>query len=236
MKRISIWASKNIILSRTLLVFGYLLIMTFGVYLGSITFLEDFKFNRNLAHLVFFLLLLAIFAYPFGNWKHPFWRPTFYRKKICDWSILSCIFLLIMLNTNQFLFNWIPDVFQNAPYTLTIVETPKEGGLIKDRAHKKQLRKSRKLERKALVKKLKSQLKIWKKQRRAAKKNNTGDDLLFVLYISALIGVLILFIGLLVCALSCSGLGVAAAILGLGGLGIALILLVIGIRTKFGKD
>lgn len=235
MKKVSYWASQHLFWSRLLLILGFAILFGLGIYLGYLFFLEDVKLSDSSQTIVFLVLLIGIFSYPFTHHKHQFWKHSYYRQKVADWTILLAIFLLVMINTNHLLYDWIANDLGEEYQSMLIVDFPSADTDKDKKLNKKAERKRWKLERKKMVKQFKGQLKYLKKQRKAAKQDNTGVDLLFVLYISALIGVLILFIGLLVCALSCSGLGVAAAIVGLGGLGIALVLLVIGIRTKFGK-
>jgi len=242
MKTIAFWARRNVLLARSLLIVGYTSLIGAALYLGFLSFLEDIIISQKTSLFFFSVLLIAIFFYPRKKAGSSFGHSFFYRKKLSDWAITTAVFFLVFTHTNRALHRWIPGTAgQEGQARLTYwpeAELKKSLRAQKkwERKQRRMERKKRKAEKRRWIKELKSQLKSWKKQRKLMKKQNSGDDLLFVLYISAMIGVLILFIGLLVCALSCSGLGIAAAIVGLGGLGLAMVLLVIGIRSRFGKS
>jgi len=245
MKNLSKWAKNHPISARIIIAVSHVLIAISGLCLGLLSYVYDFRPGNWIALLLGNVFFIAYFLYPNRRKIKGWFKYSYLRQKLLDFTLVITHFLIIATGVNYFAFS------PNSNPQSTSYEARSnsyEARLavlrIKPQVEKKSKKKSRSQLRKTfkkMKKKIKAELKQMKK---AMKKQGNKKDarLIQALLILLTIGVALLLgvlIAALACEISCSGQeGLATAILLLGWTGVVWlsVIMIKKILQKGNKD
>ena len=97
MKSIARWSSINIIAARFLIGFCHIFILVLGCYVGIALQLYEVVIPAQL-----FWIFASLFALTFlVSYKIGYFKISFYKRKIFDFAVLLCSFIMIISLANQ---------------------------------------------------------------------------------------------------------------------------------------
>ena len=241
MKNLSKWAKKHPVSSRIIIAFSHVLIVLSGLFLGFLTYVQDYKLASWLLPLLGSLFFIAYFLYPNRQEVKGWFKYSYLRQKVLDFTLVITHFLILAIGFNHFAFS---PSFNTSPTSYQARSTSYEARLVvldvKPQVEKKNKKKRRSQLRKTF-KKMKKKIKTELKQmKRAMKKKGNKKEarliqillLLLTLGVAVALGALIAG---LACQLSCSGQeGLATAVLILGWTSIVLLSIIV-IKNIFQK-
>lgn len=229
MKRISIWARQNRTYAIILIVFIEMTLATMAVFIGLASFKLGITFQPIVIGLSILVFLITILVYPVKErWR--FARQKLYPfQKLCDLSMIICIFTFIAGMTNatskmSLPVNQAVASFHSNPTATEILESLK----YRDKSS------LTKAEKRILKAELKKQIKQYVEAKVSGNQKNAGTTALIILTIIGAIGLGAALMAL-VCSISCGGseaLAVVVAILGLTGIIFGSVLLIKSINRK----
>lgn len=237
MRKISFWAKNHKWPSRIIIVTSFIALNVLGIITGDL--LNQLHISIPIGMMLGFMgvFLMAMIAYPAKRSKRIKLNPAaFYlRQKTCDFILAATTFCMLLYLGNH------PDrLFQFSPSLNAAIKTESSlpgDSLTKSYRSIKEFTVLMKDENRNDLK-WKERKKLLKEQIKGIKKANELSDgektLLVVLSILVALG-LIGLITALACNLSCSGSDAAAVLVGIGGTAVIVYLLVITIRSIYGK-
>lgn len=206
MKAISYWASRHIVYARILIVFIKLSLVVLAAYTAVLlTRLDIVLPYAWLSVTCLILTFAAIICYPSRQHK----KRTYWRQKICDFTLPFCSFIIITAALNNI--DSLPNI--TGAYASSIVKNPTAADIMASGKTRAQLtRKEKRILRHEFTRQLKNYAlaKISNDQQKAE------NSWKVALAIIGFIGLTILLAGL-VCELSCGGSDAAAVLVGLLG-------------------
>ena len=219
MLTISFWASKHILLARTLLVISHLLLTVLAVAIGLLLKNESISIDPRYGYASILVFLFAFAAYPSQNKSIHFTKRYRYQK-IVDGLLALTTFLMLVCFSNQ---SWSHTNSANAwmPKRISNVNKPSianpEAKIIPKKAEKKRW-----------MNKVMDFL-------NASKSYTSGEKLIFT--ILAIIGAaaLLYLVAALACNISCNGAEGAAIAVAVVGVG-AIIFLFIKLMKHLNKN
>ena len=223
MLAISFWASKNIVLARTLLVISHLLLTVLAVAIGLLLKNETITIDPIYGYTSILLFLFAFAAYPSKNKSIHFTKRYGYQK-IFDGLLALSTFLMLICFSNQSWNNtntanaWMPkrisSVNTNSNEATTAIP---EAKIIPKKAVKKQW-----------MNKVMDYL-------NASKSYTSGEKVIFTILAILGAAALLYLVAALACTISCNGAEGAAIAVAVVGVG-AIIFLFIKLMKHLNKN
>jgi energy-coupling factor transporter transmembrane protein EcfT len=237
MKKISYWARSHKWASRIIIVVSFIVLDVLAVLSGDL--LRQLSVVIPFSWLLLFILLFlaAAMTYPAKNKKGVRINAAkFYTlQKSCDFILVASTFFMFMYGGNNphKLFRFYPALHAALKNESSIPADSlgKKYRSVKEFAAMMKDAKGNELKWKEKRKLLKTQISEIKKSNELSSGEKT---LLVIASILVALG-LISLIAALACDLSCSGADAAAALVGIGGTALIVYLLVITIRSIYGK-
>ncbi|MBR9922297.1 MAG: hypothetical protein GYB31_15785 [Bacteroidetes bacterium] len=228
-KNISLWASKNPVKSRIIILLLHVLMAPLLLAAGILLYIRGVDLPVNFLYGLIALLLLVCVVYP-----GPFYRKVLVAKTWRNRKIFDAIVLGISIGVMIFFGNALPTqqdaALQNEPdaQAVPIVQHSPTTTVVLD---KKELRKERKSVRqlwRTAKKEIRQLRKEFRQNRQAAEANL---DWLWILLLC--LGAIIVwyFLILLACSISCNGMEALGAVVGIGGTALVILGLILGIRA-----
>ena len=220
---ISFWASKHILLARTLLVISHLLLTVLAVATGLLLKNESISIDPLYGYASILLFLFAFAAYPSQN-KSIHFAKRYRFQKIVDGLLALSTFLMLVCFSNQ---SWNHTNSANA-------WMPKRISTVNSNANKPSIANP---EAKIIPKK--AEKKRWMNKvmdfLNASKSYTSGEKLIFTFL--AIIGAaaLLYLVAALACNISCNGAEGAAIVVAVVGVG-AIIFLFIKLMKHLNKN
>jgi len=223
MLTISFWASKNIILARTLLVISHLLLTVLAITLGLLLKNETITIDPIYGYTSILLFLFAFAAYPSKNKAIHFTKRYGYQK-IFDGLLALSTFLMLICLSNQSWNNtnaanaWMPKRIStvNSNSNEPSIASP-EAKIIPKKAAKKQW-----------MNKVMDFL-------NASKSYTSGEKVIFTILAILGAAALLYLVAALACNISCNGAEGAAIAVAVVGVG-AIIFLFIKLMKHLNKN
>lgn len=236
MRKLSYWAKAHKWPSRIIIIVSFIILNTLGVFTGNLLTQLNISIPLILMIAFFTTFLIAMIAYPSKIKKAKLGAVAFYiRQKTCDFILAATTFSMLAYlgNHPDRLFQFYPTL--NATVvngsSLPTDSLRKEYKSIKEFTASMKDENGNNLKWKEKKSLLKEQIKGIKK---ANDLSNGEKTLLAILSVLVALG-LISLITVLACNLSCSGSDAAAVLVGVGGTALIVYLLVITIRSIYGK-
>ena len=237
MKHLSYWASKNVWLTRFIILFIYVLLNIVGLTTGDMLFDAGIELNQAFFLLCIGLTILGVFIYPRHNKKRS--SPKLYRlHKSADAILGAATFLLIVFIGNQL--NAVTGInpVNGAQLVSTTVDNNKSFLTVHPKENKKAIAEKKKRN--------KLSFREWKKQmkagitiiRNAYRQDKNGERILLISLSVVVAVILILLLAALSCEIACAGAEALAIILfiaGTFGIVFALVRVIQRINTKYNK-
>jgi hypothetical protein len=237
MKHLSYWASKNIWLTRFLILLIYIVLNVVGVMTGNMLHATGIYLNQAFLYLCVALTILGVFIYPTHSKKIS--SPKLYcRHKTADAILGSATFLIVVFAGNQLsTFSPINPV-NGASLVSTIDDNNKSFSAEHPKAKKKVMSKKRKWN-KISFREWKKQIKAGLKVVRDAYRQDKNAERILLISLAVTIAViLILLLAALSCEIACAGAEALAIVLfvtGTFGIIFALVRIIQRINTKYNK-
>lgn len=237
MKNLSQWAMYNPVKARIILAFAHIFGAINAIVLGLLLYDSELGYSPWMMLAMANLFFLAFFFYPRFKADKGWFRYTYVRQKVHDFTLVFSAILAIGLMVNNFLSLESPRVMSETGNAKLIVNN---GDLNPETKVKKGFRAELRSKAKQIRKNIKSEWKEFKKVR----KNNKGGanpGLVKALLIMLTIAVAVtlgLLVAALACNLSCSGyegLALITLILGWGGIVWLGIIAIKNIVQKVGR-
>ena len=237
MKKISLWASFNIGLSRLLIIFCHLLLVVLAIIIGFLSYNLNIVLPTWMLQTTFVLFTLAGLYYPVKN-AYGKWSKNYYFRKSLDFVLVFMGFAMTTIGFNQFCHE---PVFLkteakeiNIPRAEFMVNA--SSGITKGNAKVGLFPKFKKAKRE-FKKNLKAKIKAARKAIRTNQPKTISVGMqIFLIIVSIFVAFLALFaVALIGCSVACSGaegLGTAIIILGLLGIGVGLFFVIRSIIRK----
>lgn len=222
MKKLSHWASRNVILTRIILTFLKSLLFALAYFTGTELYkLKIFLPSGNIYFISLICCLAAIVFYPDKKRK----RFSYARQKICDAIIPACAFLVITtaVNNAEFTPGYSP------VYGSDIVKKPTAAEILASGRTKKMLTRT---EKRILRREFYKQLKIYTVAKVKGDEKTAGAAWKIALTIVLAVGAIML-LAAGACSLACNGSEAAAVLLlviGVGGVALLMIAIIKRIR------
>ncbi len=225
MKNLSLWSSRNPVISRILIGVFSIIIAGNAILLGFLFFADDIKISNTLVNIILFFALLVYVIYPSVNRLN---RTVYRKQKRCDIVLVISGFLLLSFWFLNFA-NGV-DGSQQSIGEETILLSAVNTSLITldSDPNRKVMLKAFKKYKKEIRKSLQNLKKQYKKDG-----NKEGVKAIrILLYLLTFIGALILayFVAAWSCSVSCSGNDTAAAFILIGGAALVIYLVIISIK------
>lgn len=209
MRQITIWASRNKVSARIIIIASYIVLNITGLFLGDLLYSMQITWNPLWFILPVMLTLAGLVFYPEKNKKH-FYQNFYKRQKLSDGLLIGATFIFIVF-TGNFLNKYNLPVAQtfgsNISYAATI-----ENHISNAPNHSKNkivLKKSPRKSVRAQIKAL----------RKAYKETSNAEKVLVIILIVLAAGALASGVMALSCSISCSGSEALGFIVGIVGLG-----------------
>lgn len=235
MKNLSRWAKHNPALSRFLIALGHLLAIANALLLGLLLFQFDLPESTVAVSLLVSVFFITYLFYPKASKRLT--NKLYWKQKSCDFTFVICYTFLIAVSLNNVLVRdggilaGVDRDFETATVRHSVVGTPAlaTDALPKTKAEKRKIRH-------AQFKRLKTQVKEWKRANKGNKKKSGAVKglLLFLVIIGAL--GLALLLASLSCSLSCNGQEGLAIVVLLAGLTGIIWLSVVLIKKIFADN
>ena len=234
MKKISIWAARHRLASQLILVLIHLLLIGIALKLALELYVLDWQVPAFLFWLTITGYVSCILFYPFKKHKRGLWKHSYSRQKSFDFLMVVSSFLIILITSNQVMFNLTAESNVNLNARATFISY--SSGMMNETTElsKKEIRKKRKALRKRFRKVLKEKLlQIKKIKKEEGQKDNSVDKIFLFLLLILLAAGLSLLVVMGACSLACNGAGAGAMFLLLFGTAAIVIGMFFGIRAIF---
>ena len=238
MKKLSLWAKNNPAKARVVIGLAHVFGGVNAILLGIILYITDFGYSPWLMFSLANLFFVAFFFYPKRGFSRRWFRYSYFRQKLHDFTLVVSGILAFALMVNNFLSLSSPTVPEVNGEAKLIVH---RGNSLPEADAKKGFRSTLKAKSRQLRKNIKKELKELKRAWKAQKQNG-NPGLVKALLIMLTIGVAVtlgMLVAALACNLSCSGyeaLAVIVLILGWGGIVWLGIIAVKNILLRVGQE
>jgi hypothetical protein len=221
MKRISLWARKNVSTARLLIVFLRLLLIGLAILTGrNLANIGAYLPSNDIYFWTFVLLSVTVIAYP-AKTKSARSKPGSYiRQKTCDFILPLCSFAVIATAVNAFEM----PVFVSHVYGTGIIQKPTPQEILASGKTRKMMSRA---EKRILKKEFNRQVKRFAVAKITGDEETAGKAWKIALTIIAAVGLTFLLASL-ACTLSCNGSDAAAVVVmvfGVGAVVLAMILI-----------
>lgn len=219
MKQLSFWAKNNRYLSWVLIAALHVFLIYLAVYASVVLFLEDIVLPFNIWYASLGIAIAIYFFYPIKNVQKGWFKPTFFKRKGLDFTIVLASFFMILTLFNQLTLvnhqeSRIPATEAQAQ---NVILAPKAEKEVKNNRVKRWLKK-RHQKRAERIKK------HWEKF--------TDGQKVGLIILTLLVGLIAAYgVALLGCSLACSGSEVLGNIVFIGGWAAILIGVIVIIRN-----
>ena len=221
MKNLSFWAMNNPVKARMILALAHILGALNAVVLGILLYDAELGYSPWLMLILANVFFLAFFFYPRFKAVKGWFRYTYVRQKVHDFTLVFSAILAIALMVNNFLSLESQPVSSKTGNARLIVH---KGDFKPEAKVKKGFRSELRKKAKQLRKNIKAEIKEIKKIRKNNQQGGSNAGLLKALLIMLTIAVAVTLgtlVAALACDLSCSGyegLALITLILGWGGI------------------
>lgn len=213
MKNLSYWGKQHPVQARVIITFCHVLLVINAFCLGILSYLSDYSVAWWVPLVLGNLFFLAYFFYPSKEARQGWFKHSYRKQKALDFILVSSYALLISAGLNQWAFAPNQIAFSSSPNAVLIAQK------LKPETQEELSRKDKKLNLKAAIQSIKTNLKAIKEELKATdSKGGKG-------WLIALTIVLALALGYVVtglaCGIACSGqegLAWAALIVGWAGI------------------
>jgi len=214
MRKLSQWGKDNPVKARVIITLCHVLLVINAFTLGLLSYFSDIAVAWWVPLALGNLFFLAYFFYPSKGVRAGLFRHSYQKQKALDFILVSSYALLISAGLNQWAFAPNQTAFPSGPNAVLIAQK------LKPETQEELSRKDKRLNLKAAVQSIKTNLKAIKEELKAADSKGGGKGWLIALTI-----VLALALGYVVtglaCGIACSGqegLAWAALIVGWAGI------------------
>lgn len=213
MKNLSYWGKQHPVQARMIITLCHVLLVINAFTLGLLSYFNDIAVAWWVPLALGNLFFLAYFFYPSKCVRAGLFRHSYQKQKALDFILVSSYALLISIGLNQWAFAPNQTTFSSSPNAVLMAQK------LKPETQEELSRKDKKLNLRAAIQSIKTNLKTIKEELKAAdSKGGKG-------WLIALTIVLALALGYVVTGLSCSiacsgqeGLAWAALIVGWAGI------------------
>ncbi|KAA3631335.1 MAG: hypothetical protein DWQ02_16565 [Bacteroidetes bacterium] len=238
MKKLSLWAKNNPVKSRIVIGLAHVFGGINAIFLGLVLYITEFGYSPWLMFSIANLFFLAFFFYPQRRFSKGWFKYSYFRQKLHDFTLVVSGILAFALMCNNFLSLSSPTVpIENGEAKLIVHKDNSLPEAKTKKGFKSELKAESRQLRKNIKKELKELKRAWK-----AQKQNGNAGFVKALLIMLTIGVAVtlgMLVAALACNLSCSGyeaLALIVLILGWGGIVWLGIIAIKNILQKVGKN
>ena len=219
MKNFAFWASRQVVLSRSLLIVGRVLLFGIASFSGVWLFAQSVILPKIVLQIGIVGSVVAFVFYPFHGAAHRFWQPTFLNRKLMDSLFVVSSFLLFIQ-----LFNSDANLVFNektaAPLAVLTIYKPAPSESIEPIASKKWSQKELRKELRGHFKTFVSELKT------ARRAPNTAAQVVGIFFTIILTFVLMYLVVAIACGIACNGQETLAVLVLAAGWALAILLAV----------